>query len=213
MSELGFICIAKIEGDMKNLILILMAACLVSAASVQAQDMDKALAKAWKKKLKQTDPMEFKRIVEEREALTADIVKARQENIAHAGVLATREAEIAALKEEVENLKARPREVAQPAAKGPVPNTVASGEGVTYKVQIGAFRNKDLVKFFKNSPNFSGDVDSDGAKKYTLGQFTDYWEADNFKKYLREMGVIDAWVVSYKNGERVNIKDALEGAL
>jgi len=198
---------------MKNLFLILMAACLITAASVQAQEVDKAVLKAWKKRLKETDPLEFKRILEDRELMTADLVKAKQENISQASVLSTREAEIAALKEEVEKLKSRPAEVIQPTTKDVIPSSVASGEGVTYKVQIGAFRNKDLVKFFKNSPNFSGDVDSDGAKKYTLGQFTDYWEADNFKKYLREMGVTDAWVVSYKNGERVSIKDALEGAL
>jgi len=33
-------------------------------------------------------------------------------------------------------------------------------------------------------------------------------EADNFKDYLREMGVKDAWVVCYKNGKRVALKDA-----
>jgi hypothetical protein len=85
--------------------------------------------------------------------------------------------------------------------------------GIVYKVQIGAFRNKDLTKYFNNNKNFSGDVDSDGAKKYTLGEFVEYWEADNFKKYLREMGVKDAWVVAYKDGNRVPIKDALEGTL
>ena len=84
-------------------------------------------------------------------------------------------------------------------------------QGVVFKVQIGAFRNKDLTKYFDNNPNFSGEVDEDGQKKYTLGYFTDYWEANNFKKYLRKMAVKDAWIVSYKDGERVPIKDVLEG--
>jgi hypothetical protein len=78
-------------------------------------------------------------------------------------------------------------------------------------VQVGAFRNKDLAKYLDNNPNFSGDTDQDGARKYTLGYFKNYWEADNFKKYLREMGVSDAWLVSYKDGKRVPIKDVLEG--
>ena len=47
--------------------------------------------------------------------------------------------------------------------------------------------------------------------RYTLGEFRDYWEADKFKKYLREMGVKDAWIVPYKDGKRVPIKDVLEG--
>jgi hypothetical protein len=84
---------------------------------------------------------------------------------------------------------------------------------VIFKVQIGSFKNKDLAKYFNNNPNFSGDIDEDGSKKYTLGYFREYWEADTFKKYLREMGVKDAWIVSYKDGKRVSIKDVLEGAL
>ena len=47
--------------------------------------------------------------------------------------------------------------------------------------------------------------------KYTIGVFKDYWEADTFKKYVREMGVRDAWIVSYRDGQRVDIKDVLEG--
>jgi hypothetical protein len=40
--------------------------------------------------------------------------------------------------------------------------------------------------------------------------FTDYWEADTFKKYMREMGVSDAWIISYRDGVRVPIKEVLE---
>lgn len=85
--------------------------------------------------------------------------------------------------------------------------------GLVYKVQIGAFRNKDLTKYFENSENFGGEVDADGTKKYSIGQFKEYWEADAFKKYMREMGVKDAWIVPYFNGNRVSMKDAREGVL
>ena len=47
--------------------------------------------------------------------------------------------------------------------------------------------------------------------KYTLGEFTDYWEADKFKQFLREMGVEGAWVVAYKDGKRQIMKEAREG--
>ena len=85
-------------------------------------------------------------------------------------------------------------------------------DGVVFKVQIGAFRNKDLSKYFDNNENFSGE-NADDLQKITLGQFRDYWEADTFKKYLREMGVKDAWIVPYKDGVRVPIKDVLEGVV
>ena len=86
-------------------------------------------------------------------------------------------------------------------------------KGVIYKVQIGAFKKMDLSKYFDNHANFSGEIEEGGIIKYTLGQFTVYWEADQFKKYLRKMGVKGAWVVAYKNGHRVDIRDALEGAI
>ena len=38
-------------------------------------------------------------------------------------------------------------------------------------------------------------------------------QADTFKKYLREMGVKGAWIVAYKDGKRVPIKDVLEGVI
>ena len=51
------------------------------------------------------------------------------------------------------------------------------------------------------------------VKKNYLGVFRDYWEADTFKKYLREMGVSEAWIVSFKDGQKVPIKDVLEGVI
>ena len=89
----------------------------------------------------------------------------------------------------------------------------ASADGVVYKVQVGAFRNYDITKYFNRHDNFSGTVDEDGTMRYTLGAFSDYWEADKFKSYLRNMGVNGAWLVAYKDGKRVSMKDAREGNL
>jgi hypothetical protein len=86
-------------------------------------------------------------------------------------------------------------------------------KGVVFKVQIGAFKNKDLAKYFENNPNFGGEVKEGEPQKMTIGIFRDYWEADTFKKYMREMGVKDAWIVPYKDGTRVEIKDVLEGVV
>ncbi len=82
---------------------------------------------------------------------------------------------------------------------------------VVFKVQVGAFKNKDLSKYFDNNPNFGGEAagkDSTDPQRITIGIFRDYWEADTFKKYMRDMGVKDAWIVLYMDGARVEIKDA-----
>jgi hypothetical protein len=85
--------------------------------------------------------------------------------------------------------------------------------GLVYKVQIGAFKNYNITKYFNRHDNFSGTVDEDGTMRYTLGAFSDYWEADKFKSYLRNMGVNGAWLVAYKDNKRVSMKDAREGNL
>jgi hypothetical protein len=95
----------------------------------------------------------------------------------------------------------------------PVINPMDFSKGIVFKVQIGAFKNKDLAKYFDNNPNFGGEVKEGEPQKVTIGIFRDYWEADTFKKYMREMGVKDAWIVPYKDGQRVEIKDVLEGVV
>lgn len=85
--------------------------------------------------------------------------------------------------------------------------------GLVYKVQIGAYKGYDIREYFNRHENSTMTVDEDGLMRYTLGVFQDYWEADKFKAYLRKMGVKGAWVVAYKDGNRVSIKDAREGNL
>lgn len=176
--------------------------CILLAYSFLAHSQDDK--KEWAKKLKELDPLALKALYEERDQLKADAEAKAQE--------------LSNLKKELEDIRAN--SVKMPAESGEKDIT-ANGydrqnintNGVVFKIQIGAFRNKDLTKYFENNKNFSGDVDADGTKKYTLGYFSDYWEADRFKKYLREMGVKDAWIVPYKDGKRLNIKDVLEGVV
>ena len=52
-------------------------------------------------------------------------------------------------------------------------------------------------------------IDEDGYIKYILGQFRDYDMADLFKKKLRKIGVKEAWIVPYKDGKRVALKEVL----
>lgn len=84
--------------------------------------------------------------------------------------------------------------------------------GIVFKVQVGAFRNKDLSKYFNNNPNFGGEAGKEPTdpQRINIGIFRNYWEADKFKKYLREMGVKDAWIVPYRDGIRVELKEVLD---
>ncbi len=198
-------------------------ACIVTFASTftYAQDdkkAQKALEKEWKKKLKALSPMDYKALVEEKNELAESKSQLQSENSDLQGKVSNLETQVVKLESEIDDYKAAAaaaEEAAQQQGSSDSYDSYSKPDmaGVKFKVQVGAFRSFDIRKYFDNHKNFSGEVDPDGTMKYTLGIFKEYWEADKFKKYLRDMGVKGAWVVAYKDGQRVNIKDALEGVL
>ncbi|HSY60577.1 MAG TPA: hypothetical protein VK796_01825 [Cytophaga sp.] len=188
--------------------IFLPVALIISLAISSFGQMTKEESKEWAKKIKTLTPESYKQLVEDKEALATEVLKLKQENEVLKAQVSDLNTKLKAAQAALEE-----KQQAAAAATANVPVNTMAAKGVVYKVQIGAFKNKDLSKYFDNNKNFSGEVDADGTKKYTLGAFSTYWEADNFKKYLREMGVSDAWVVAYKDGKRVELKDALEGTL
>ena len=174
-----------------------------TSADKAAAQQAKAEEKEWKKKLKALEPMTYKKLVDDKTSMTT-------ENTELNGKLAELESQKLAKTGDLEKLKAETKSLQDELGNnvnatktGVKPN----GKGVIFKVQVGAFRDRDLSQYFEKHPNFSGEDDG-GIKKYTLCYFSDYNEASRFKDYVRRMGVSDAWVVAYRDGQRVNIADA-----
>lgn len=205
--------------EMKNLIMILGLIICISAVNSATAQLTKEETKEWKKKLKSTTPEQFKRMYDENSSLKSEVSSLQGQLSSLQSAQGEKDAKIAELTEENRKMEAQVNAAkkaiakAQQDAEAQQAAPAVSDAGVVFKVQIGAFRNKDLSKYFDNNPNFSGEKDEDGVQKITLGRFKDYWEADTFKKYLREMGVNDAWIVPYKDGTRVEMKDVLEGVV
>jgi hypothetical protein len=85
-------------------------------------------------------------------------------------------------------------------------------KGLVFKVQIGAYRKRDLSNVLEGAnpqEAFEQEKEED-INKYTIRHFRDYWKADKFKKELRAMGVKETWIVSFKDGERVPLKEVLQ---
>ena len=83
--------------------------------------------------------------------------------------------------------------------------------GIVFKVQIGAYRKRDLSNVLegdKPQEAFTQERVGD-VNMYTFKHFRDYWKADQFKKELRAMGLKDAWIVVFKDGQRVQLKEVL----
>jgi uncharacterized phage infection (PIP) family protein YhgE len=180
--------------------------------------LSKEEKKEFKKMAKEMakNPEQLKTLIENEQRLQQEVTSAKEEVQALQSDLSDKNDKIDDLQQNLTQLKAdlssARTELASMQEAMPAGGSEEAMPGVVFKVQIGAFRNKDLSKYFENNPNFAGEI-RDETQQITLGNFRDYWEADTFKKYLREMGVKDAWIVPYKDGERVPIKDVLEGVI
>jgi hypothetical protein len=85
-------------------------------------------------------------------------------------------------------------------------------KGLVFKVQIGAYKKRDLGDVLEGEgPKEVFEQErSAGINMYTLRHFRDYWKANQFKKELRAMGLKDAWIVAFKDGKRIPLKDVLQ---
>ena len=203
---------------MNNRLILLFCLALIFSTSQSFAQLSKQEKKEWKKKAKEfsKNPATLKQLTEEKQAADNQVASLNQKVSQMQNAVSDKDAKIADLENQLSQaqnqLTSARSELAQFKENPPV-NPMDFSKGVVFKVQIGAFKNKDLARYFENNPNFGGEANDGEPQKITIGIFRDYWEADTFKKYMREMGVKDAWIVPYKDGQRVEIKVVLEGVV
>ncbi|MFN3839269.1 MAG: coiled-coil domain-containing protein [Cyclobacteriaceae bacterium] len=199
---------------MKKLTLLFCLALLFAGTQTFAQ-LSKQEKKEWKKKAKEyaKQPANLKQLTEDKQSADNQVAALNRRISEMQSAMSNKDARIAELEDQLSQMRgqltAARAEIAQ-LKESPVINPMDFSKGIVFKVQVGAFKNKDLSKYFDNNPNFGGEVRENEPQRVTIGIFRDYWEADQFKKYMREMGVKDAWIVPYKDGQRTEIKDVLE---
>jgi len=202
---------------MKTRLLFVCLALIFSGSQVFAQ-LTKAEKKEWKKKAKEyrKNPAGLKQFTEAKQTADNTVIKQDGDLKAAQSEIADKAARIAELEDQISKMRGDltscKAELAALKAAPPI-NPMDFSKGVVFKVQLGAFKNKDLSKYFDNNPNFGGeaaDKTADVPQRITIGIFRDYWEADTFKKYMRDMGVKEAWIVPYKDGARAELKDVMD---
>ena len=79
---------------------------------------------------------------------------------------------------------------------------------IIFKVQIGTY-----LKDMKNSEKFSGVQTEEkvvnGTYKYFVGNTSSKIEVDKLRKTMVEKGFNGAFVIAFKDGIRINVKEAL----
>ncbi len=191
---------------MKRIITVFVIALALGVSYESVAQMSKQEKKEWKKRLKKTTPEQYKNLLDENKSMKSQVSSLRTE-------LDNVDDQLAAKDEQINQYAAQAADLRDQLAKAKA-SSGSSGAGaindkvgIVFKVQIGAYKEIDLAN--DNTSNFG--AEKSDLNKYTIGVFKDYWEADTFKKYIKEMGVKDAWIVSYKDGKRVDISEVLEG--
>lgn len=192
----------------------------VALAQTEARPLTKKEKKEWKKRKKKMSIEDFKTLYDENTAQKAQIasiegeiqnlekqVSSKDDKVIDLQKQVTRmQAAYQAAQREIENLKEQPK---QPVYNPELINGEDFNVGVVFKVQVGAFRKMDLEKYAKSSKEFSQEG-MEELRKYVIGNFRNYDDANVLKRYLREMGVEDAWIVPYRDAKRVPLKDVLD---
>ena len=177
---------------MKKIILL---CCLALAISVQAQTLSKAEKKALKKEIKayKKDPASYKSMkdkskttIEQQEAVINDLSKQledlRQEQNELNASMKTLAAQYAALKLQEEKRDQIPM-------------------GTVYQIQLGFYEKLDLKSFNREGIMVKAE-ESNAGKRYVIGYFKNLEDAKRFNKDMQKLGVKDAFVSKYDNGER-----------
>jgi len=81
-----------------------------------------------------------------------------------------------------------------------------------YRIQIGAFKVELSEEIFKGIDNVMSFNGKDGYIRYMAGAFSNYQNAIDYMNEMRARGFEDAFIVTYKNGERVGLEIALRNS-
>lgn len=90
----------------------------------------------------------------------------------------------------------------------PVNDKLQLPEGIIYKVQIGAFRNPISQNLFVGMSPITGERTPQGFIRYTAGIFKSRSTAESIKNEIKNLGYKDAFVVAFKDGKRIPMKEA-----
>lgn len=91
------------------------------------------------------------------------------------------------------------------------PEYQQASSGVTYKIQIGLYKNPDkatLNKFSDLGRVVVQNVDETGMQRYVLESYGNHATALGYLKKVQERGLADAFLLAFKDGKPITIEEA-----
>lgn len=80
----------------------------------------------------------------------------------------------------------------------------------TYRIQVGAFNQELSDEVFSGVKNVISFTGKDGLIRYMAGSFVEYKDAIDYQAQMKARGFEDAFIVTYKNGERISLNVAIK---
>ncbi|MEN2993311.1 MAG: hypothetical protein ABDH91_07130 [Bacteroidia bacterium] len=187
----------------------------VSWGQKKGGDPQKALKKEWKKKAQMyvKNPLalkareeSFQRQIQERDRQLEELQRRNRELSEEVtqlqDQLRARQYSLDSLQSEILRLRTAYEAEKKQARLDVMP-------GLVFKVQIGAFRLFDMRRYAQDNPFFEAEAMGD-INRYTIGRFRDLALAEAFQKDLKRLGIRDAWIVPFKDGVRITMREAKE---
>lgn len=187
---------------MRNFLVILVTLGFFFSNTVQAQELTKTQKRALKKEIRtyKKNPEKWVKMLNKHDAkvkeLNDEIAKLNAQ--LNASELA---AEKLAEQVKLEQLRYIELEKTIPTTKLP--------DGTVYQVQMGFYQYLDLVSFNDKLKTVRAE-EIDGKKRYVIGHFENLLDAVQFSNDIKRIGVTDAFVTQYIDGERNMNFDAYE---
>jgi chromosome segregation ATPase len=187
---------------MRNFLVILVTLGFFFSNTVQAQELTKTQKRALKKEIRtyKKNPEKWVKMLNKHDAkvkeLNDEIAKLNAQ--LNASELA---AEKLAEQVKLEQLRYVELEKTIPTTKLP--------DGTVYQVQMGFYQYLDLVSFNDKLKTVRAE-EIDGKKRYVIGHFENLLDAVQFSNDIKRIGVTDAFVTQYIDGERNMNFDAYE---
>ncbi|MBD8489559.1 SPOR domain-containing protein [Echinicola sp. CAU 1574] len=192
----------------------LMVALMVSGMNAAWAQLSKDEKKALKKELKRMTPEQLRQMQEMQQSQKVSIMELEKENKQLQEEVISKSEDLEILQKRHEELEEKytgaMMEDAHEELHGEAPAKLTGkwSEGVVFRVQIGALTKEEYGQEIPSG--FSMDVEEkDNLKRMLLGYYRDYDEANTFKKLMRKLGIRTAWIVPYKDGKRVPLKEVL----
>lgn len=177
-------------------------------ASASFAQLSKAERKVWKKELRNLTPDKLKTLVEENQHLSSLNEMLSEENNALKTTVFKEQGEREAMESQFREISER-LTIMEIQAGLITESGKRWDSGVIFKVQIGAISEKFAEDLVGKNQNFLIE-NHDGFHQFTVGNFRDYKEADKLKVQMRRAGIRGAWIVPYKDGKRVPLKEVLD---